>query len=139
MCPFGIRETEVQTADDLWTSVIIEGSLARWKRETESSETIFPNPVAFQMASDVLIEYQRIQMDRPHLSFALPTVTLDVVNRGMFLDFREEKKLVSCCCKDNLFIVSFRSAVVTNEKRDNPRDVAVLPGDWVRKFVFIGT
>lgn len=133
--------TEFQTAQEMWTSLIIVAGLERWINEgweDDDGVNIKPDPVAYQSAQDVLAEYWTIQKDHPRRSFALPIVTLDVIDRGMFIDFRsDDKKNVVCCYCDKKgnCIVSCRSKGLEQTLKD-PAKVASLLDQWIREHLF---
>lgn len=102
--------------------------------EDDSGEKIEPDPIAYKFAKDTIEEYWNIQQGHPRLSFALPIVTLDVVNRGMFIDFRNDKNVVCCYCdKKGELIVSYRSLT---QKLASPPKAASLLDAWIREHLF---
>lgn len=139
-CPFCAEETKVQSPQEMWTSIVEIAGLERWISEgweDDDGVSIKPDPVAYQSAQDVLAEYWTIQKDHPRRSFALPIVTLDVINRGMFIDFRKGKEGVVCCyCdKKGSCIVSCRSKRLEQTAED-PAKVASLLDQWTREHLF---
>lgn len=122
----------------MWESIVIKAGLERWITEgwEDDGKRIDPDPSAYKSAKDVLVEYWAIQQKYPRLPFALPIVTLDVLNRGMFIDFRNDKKVVCCYCNTKgECVVSFRSEVQQTLK--DPTDVASLLDKCVREYLFV--
>ena len=116
--------------------------LERWVNEgwedDHTGQKVYPDSVAYQSAKTVLAEHWTLQKDHPRRSFALPIVTLDVIDRGMFIDFRsDDKKNVVCCYCDKKgnFIVSCRSKGLEKTFKD-PAKVASLLDQWIREHLF---
>ncbi len=124
----------------MWESVVMKAGYERWMVdawEDDLGQVTYPDPVAFKAAKDVLDEYWTIQQSHPELSFALPIVTLDVIGRGMFIDFRNDDKGVVCCYCDKKgeFTVSCRSNRL-EEKLASPAKVVSLLDTWIRAHLF---
>lgn len=141
-CPSCAREINFQTAQEMWTSLIMVAGLERWVNEgwedDHTGQKVYPDSVAYQSAKTVLAEHWTLQKDHPRRSFALPIVTLDVIDRGMFIDFRsDDKKNVVCCYCDKKgnFIVSCRSKGLEKTFKD-PAKVASLLDQWIREHLF---
>ena len=76
-----------------------------------------------------------LRIQSPNESFALPTVTLDIVDGGMYIDFRHDTDVVCCRCHKDALTVSCRSAGLQEKGRD-PREAASLLGKLIREHLF---
>jgi hypothetical protein len=137
VCPFCFQETKASSAEELWISLVKVAGLERWITEgweDDDGQTIKPDATAYESAKAVLLEYWALQQKNPMLSFMLPSVTLDILNRGMFIDFRADKKVVCCYCNQKgEYTVSHRSEVEQTLK--SPAEAASLLDKWVREYL----
>jgi hypothetical protein len=127
VCTYCKAKTKTVSAEELWNCIIIP-QLERWVnegwQENDGDEIIKPYEKAYNVAKEILFYYWHIQTTHPSRSFMLPTVTLDVIGRGMFIDFRNlEKKVLTCYCdKDGICTISYN----LEQSLENTNKVAIL-------------
>lgn len=142
VCPFCKQETKLVSIENLWNSMVVVEGVKRWVNGYENdeySEIIKPYAKAYDMAKAVLTAYWRIQTRHPSRSFALPIATLDVVDKGMFIEFRNEERKDAClschCDKEGTYTVRYRPTRLERSLQD-PIEVAALLDELVQTEFF---